>query len=67
MTNDNESLSHTKWCCRYHIVFAKKYRRKEIYGRIKGGHRENTQAARLGKESRDTKGRSLYRSYTHVG
>ena len=35
MTNDNESLSHTKWRCKYHIVFAPKYRRKEIYGRIK--------------------------------
>ena len=36
MTNDKESLSHTKWRCKYHIVFAPKYRRKEIYGRIKG-------------------------------
>jgi len=36
MINDNESLSHTKWRCKYHIVFAPRYRRKEIYGRIKG-------------------------------
>ena len=35
MTNDNVSLSHTKWNCKYHIVFAPKYRRQEIYGRIK--------------------------------
>lgn len=35
MTNDNVSLSHTKWSCKYHIVFAPKYRRQEIYGRIK--------------------------------
>lgn len=35
MTNDNRSLSHTKWNCKYHIVFAPKYRRQEIYGRIK--------------------------------
>ena len=35
MTNDNVSLSHTKWKCKYHIVFAPKYRRQEIYGRIK--------------------------------
>ena len=35
MTNDNESLSHTKWRCKYHIVFAPKYRRQEVYGRIK--------------------------------
>ena len=29
---DINSLSHTKWNCKYHIVFAPKYRRKEIYG-----------------------------------
>ena len=32
---DNESLSHTTWNCKYHIVFAPKYRRKIIYGTIK--------------------------------
>ncbi|MGU9540028.1 hypothetical protein ACQX0N_14035, partial [Clostridium tepidum] len=26
---DNNSLAHTKWKCKYHIVFAPKYRRKE--------------------------------------
>ena len=29
--NDIHSLSHTKWNCKYHIVFAPKYRRKEFY------------------------------------
>ena len=32
---DNNSLSHTKWNCKYHIVFALKYRRKVAYGKIK--------------------------------
>ena len=32
---DINSLSHSKWRCHYHIVFAPKYRRKEIYGKIK--------------------------------
>ncbi|MCW6086350.1 MULTISPECIES: IS200/IS605 family transposase [Clostridium] len=32
---DNNSLAHTKWRCKYHIVFAPKYRRKEIYGEKK--------------------------------
>jgi len=32
---DTESLSHTKWNCKYHIVFAPKYRRQIIYGKIK--------------------------------
>ena len=32
---DMNSLSHTKWNCKYHIVFAPKYRRQVIYGKIK--------------------------------
>lgn len=32
---DINSLSHTKWECKYHIVFAVKFRRKEIYGKIR--------------------------------
>lgn len=35
MNNDNNSLAHTKWNCKYHIVFAPKYRRQEIYGKIR--------------------------------
>ena len=30
--NDNRSLTHTSWNCKYHIVFAPKYRRKIFYG-----------------------------------
>ncbi|MBQ0078806.1 MAG: IS200/IS605 family transposase [Eubacterium sp.] len=30
--NDIHSLSHSKWNCKYHIVFAPKYRRKVMYG-----------------------------------
>ena len=32
---DNKSLAHTTWNCKYHIVFAPKYRRQVIYGQIK--------------------------------
>ena len=35
MKLDTDSLAHTKWNCKYHIVFAPKYRRQVIYGRIK--------------------------------
>lgn len=35
MREDNESLSHTRWNCKYHIVFAPKYRRQIIYGKYK--------------------------------
>jgi putative transposase len=33
--NDIHSLSHTKWNCKYHVVFAPKYRRKVFYGEKK--------------------------------
>ncbi|PBC73004.1 Transposase IS200 like [Fibrobacter intestinalis] len=33
--NIRDSLSHTKWLCKYHIVFTPKYRRKAIYGQYK--------------------------------
>ena len=29
------SLAHTSWECKYHIVFAPKYRRRVIYGKMK--------------------------------
>jgi len=32
---DTDSLAHTQWNCKYHIVFAPKYRRRIIYGKIK--------------------------------
>ena len=33
--NDIKSLAHTTWNCKYHIVFAPKYRRQVIYGKLK--------------------------------
>ena len=33
--NDNHSLSHSKWNCKYDIVFAPKYRRQVVYGQLK--------------------------------
>jgi len=35
LKNESESLAHTKWNCKYHIVFAPKYRRQLIYGSVK--------------------------------
>ena len=35
MKDDINSLSHSSWRCKYHIVFAPKYRRMEIYGDIR--------------------------------
>ena len=35
MSKDDKSLSHSTWNCKYHIVFAPKYRRMVIYGKLK--------------------------------
>ena len=35
MANKNYDLAHTKWMCKYHIVFTPKYRRKVIYNQLK--------------------------------
>ena len=35
MAKKSNSLSHTKWMCKYHIVFTPKYRRKIIYNQYK--------------------------------
>ena len=35
MNQDNNSLAHTIWKCKYHIVFAPKYRRQIVYGKYK--------------------------------
>ena len=38
--NATNSLAHTKWNCKYHIVFAPKYRRKVFYGEKREAVRE---------------------------
>lgn len=35
MAKKNNDLAHTKWMCKYHIVFTPKYRRKTIYNQLK--------------------------------
>ena len=32
---NEDSLAHTKWNCKYHIVFAPKYRRQVVYGKLR--------------------------------
>ncbi len=34
--NDDQSLSHTKWECKYHLVWVPKYRKKTLYGKLRG-------------------------------
>ena len=33
--DDKNTLAHTSWRCKYHIVFAPKYRKKKIYGKYR--------------------------------
>ena len=33
--SDYESLAHSKWDCKYHIVFVPKYRKKVLYGKVR--------------------------------
>ena len=40
MANKGNSLAHTKWLCKYHIVFTPKYRRKVIYNQYKESIRD---------------------------
>jgi putative transposase len=35
LTTSYESLSHSKWNCKYHIVFIPKGRKKQLYGAIR--------------------------------
>ncbi len=37
---DNQSLSHVRWKCQYHIVFIPKYRKKILYGKLRNDVRE---------------------------
>ena len=46
-----ESLSHTRWECKYHIVFIPKYRRKAIFGQIRRDLGEVFQRLARQKES----------------
>lgn len=33
--NDEESLAHTRWECKYHVVFIPKYRRKALFRELR--------------------------------
>ena len=40
MANQSNSLAHTKWMCKYHIVFTPKYRRKIVFNQYKESIRD---------------------------
>jgi len=64
--NDAHSLSHTKWNCKYHVVFAPKYRPKAFLWRAEIGNRSDT-ATVVPMEGRQyTRSRSVYRPCAYV-
>jgi len=54
--DDYESLSHTKWDCKYHVVFIPKYRRKVLYGDLRQYLGDVFRKLALQKESRIEQG-----------
>jgi len=65
LVNDVESLSHTKWECKYHIVFIPKYRRKVLYGALRQQLGEVLKQLAMQRESRIDEGH-LMRDHVHM-
>jgi putative transposase len=63
--NDVESLSHSKWECKYHIVFIPKYRRKALYGALRQQLGEVLKQLAMQRESRIEEGH-LMRDHVHM-
>ena len=57
--DEAESLSHTKWECKYHVVFISKYRRKALYGELRRHLGEVFRKLAEQKESRIEEGHLL--------
>ena len=64
---DSSSLSHTSWNCKYHIVFAPKYRRKIIYGELKQDIANILSMLCKKKRSTYSGSRSMSGSHTYAG
>jgi putative transposase len=57
--DEYESLSHTKWDCKYHVVFIPKCRRKTLYGQLREHLGEVFRKLATQKESRIEEGHLL--------
>jgi putative transposase len=63
--NKVESLSHTKWECKYHIVFIPKYRKKALYGALRQQLGDLLRQLAMQRESRIEEGH-LMRDHVHM-
>ena len=64
---DSKSISHTKWKCQYHIVFIPKYRKKQLYGRLREDVRDIIKILCQYKKVEIVEGAvCVYKTYVHV-
>ena len=63
---DKNTLANTMWECKYHIVFAPKYRRQVIYGRLKRISGKYYESCVIGRD-RNNRSRTLPGSHIHAG
>ena len=64
--DDYESLSHSKWECKYHVVFIPKYRRKTLYGELRQHLGEVFRKLAMQKESRVEEGHLMPDHHVHM-
>jgi putative transposase len=62
---DVESLSHTKWECKYHVVWIPKYRKKSLYGELRRYLGSTFRELAMQRESRVIEGH-LLPDHVHV-
>ena len=65
MNNSTENLKHTRWECKYHVVFIPKYRRKVMYGSIRQDLGSIIRELAQQKESRVEEGH-LMADHVHI-
>jgi putative transposase len=65
MSNLYQSLSHSKWNCKYHIIFVPKKRKSVIYGKIRVELAKVMHELAKQKESKITEG-SLSKDHVHM-
>ena len=64
---DKNTLTHTTWECKYHIVFAPKIQETNYLRKYKSRCSQYIKYAMQKKRGRDYRGRVLQRSYTYAG
>ena len=56
MSEQTNHLNHSMWDCKYHVVFTPKYRKKLLYGHLRGELREVCTVCHARKNARSSRG-----------